>query len=39
MKLDQLVEHNMTNIFLEKTYAEYGRGTSPRCFFKKIQNL
>ena len=32
MKLSQLIEYNMKNIFLEKSYTECGRETSPRPF-------
>ena len=35
MKLDQLIEYNMRNIFLEKSYINYGVKTSPRPFSKK----
>ena len=35
MKLGQLIECNIGNIFLEKTYTEWGRETIPRPFFKK----
>ena len=30
MKFCQLVERNMRNIFLEKSYTKFGRVTSPR---------
>ena len=35
MKLDQLIEYNMKNIFLEKSYTKYGGDTIPRPFSKK----
>ena len=35
MKLDQLIEYNLRNIFLEKSYTIYGEETIPRPFFKK----
>ena len=35
MKLGQLIEYNMRNIFLEKPSTKYGGETSPRAFFKK----
>ena len=38
MKFDQLVEYNITNIFLEKSYTKYDRETSPGRFSKKSQN-
>ena len=34
MKFGQLIECNWRNIFLEKSYTKYGRGTIPRTFFK-----
>ena len=37
MKFGQLIEYNMTNIFLEKSYAEYGEETSPRPFSGKLK--
>ena len=36
MKFRQLIEHNMTDIFLQKSYTECGRETSPRHFFEKL---
>ena len=30
----QLIEYNMRNIFLEKSYTKYGEETSPRPFSK-----
>ena len=35
MKLDQLIEYNMREIFLEKSYAKCFRDTIPRPFSKK----
>ena len=35
VKFGQLIEHNMRNIFLEKSYTKCGEETSPRPFFKK----
>ena len=35
MKLSQLIEYNMTNMFLEKSYTKYGGETIPRPFSKK----
>ena len=35
MKFGQLVECNMTNIFLEKSYTKHGGETSPRPFSGK----
>ena len=35
MKLGQLIEYNMSNIFLEKSYTECGEETFPRPFSKK----
>ena len=35
MKFGQLVEYNMKNIFLEKSYTKCGGETIPRFFFKK----
>ena len=34
MKLGQLIEYNMKNIFLQKSYTKY-RDASPRPFSKK----
>ena len=34
IKFGQLIEYNMRNIFLEKSYGKYGRETSPRPFLK-----
>ena len=35
MKLDQLIEYNMRNIFHEKSYTKCGRETIPRPFSKE----
>ena len=35
MKLSQLLEYNMKNIFLEKSYTKYDGETNPRPFSKK----
>ena len=35
MKFDQLIEWNLRNIFLEKSYTECGGETIPRPFFEK----
>ena len=35
MKFDQLIEYNLRNIFLAKSYTIYGEETIPRPFFKK----
>ena len=35
MKFGQLIEYNMRNIFIEKSYIKYGGETTPRAFFKK----
>ena len=35
MKLGQLIEYNMLNIFLEKSYAKFAGETIPRLFSKK----
>ena len=36
MKFGQLIEYNLGNIFLQKSYTECGVETSPRPFFEKI---
>ena len=36
IKFGQLIECNMRNIFLEKSYTKYGGETSPRPSSKKI---
>ena len=35
MKLDQLIEYNVREIFLEKLYTKCVRETIPRLFSKK----
>ena len=35
MKVGQLIEYNMRNIFIEKSYTKCGRETIPRPFSKK----
>ena len=35
MKLDQLIEYNVREIFLEKSYTKCVRETIPRLFSKK----
>ena len=35
MKFDQLIEYNMRNIILEKSYTYCGGEASPRSFYKK----
>ena len=35
MKLGQLIEYNMRNNFLEKSYKKYGEATTARHFSKK----
>ena len=37
MKLGQLIEWNMGNIFLEKTCTKCDRETSPRPFSEKLK--
>ena len=37
MKFGQLIEYDMGNIFLEKSYAKYGGETIPRPFSKKLK--
>ena len=37
MKFGQLIEYNMKNIFLEKSYSKYGKETMPRPFSKKVK--
>ena len=36
MNFGQLIEYNMNDIFLQKSYTECGRETSPRPFFEKL---
>ena len=35
MEIGQLIEFNMWNIFLEKSYTKFGGEASPRRFYKK----
>ena len=35
VKFDQLIEYNMRNIFLEKSYTKWGGDASPRPLYKK----
>ena len=35
MTFGELIEYNLRNIFLEKSYTKYGGEASPRPFFKK----
>ena len=37
MKLGQLIEYNMRNVFLEKSCTKYSRGTITRRFSKKLK--
>ena len=37
MKSEQLREHNMRNVFLEKSYTKYGEEIIPRPFSKKTK--
>ena len=37
MKFGQLIEYNMRNIFLEKSYTKYDGETSPRPFSGKLK--
>ena len=37
MKFGQLIEYNMRNIFLEKSYTEWSGETSPRPFSEKLK--
>ena len=37
MKFGQLLEHNVRNIFVEKSYRKYGGETTPRLFSKKLK--
>ena len=37
MKFDQLIQHNMTNIFLKKSFTKSGGEASPRPFYKKLK--
>ena len=35
VKFGQLIQHNMRNIFVEKSYTKYAAATIPRPSFKK----
>ena len=37
IKFGQLIEYNMRNIFLEKSYTECGKETSPRPFSEGLR--
>ena len=37
MKFGQLIEYNMRNIFLEKSFTKCGGETSPRLFSEKLK--
>ena len=37
MKFGQLVDYDMRNIFLEKSYTKYGGETSPRPLSEKLK--
>ena len=37
MKFGQLIEHNVRNIFLEKSYTKFDGETIPRSFSKKLK--
>ena len=37
MKLGQLIEYNMRNIFLEKSYSECGGETDPKLISEKLK--
>ena len=37
MKFGQLIECNIRNIFLEKSYTKCGGETSPRAFSEKLK--
>ena len=37
MKLCQLIEYNMKNVFLGKSYTKYGGETSHIHFYKKLK--
>ena len=39
MKFGNLTEYNMRNIFLEKSYTEYGGETSHKPFSEKLKLL
>ena len=37
MKFGQLIEYNMRNIFIEKSFIKWGGETSPRPFSRKLK--
>ena len=37
MKFGQLIEYNMRNIFVEKSYTKFARETIPRPLSKKLK--
>ena len=37
MKFGRLIEYNMTNVFLDKSYTKCGGEASPRLFFEKLK--
>ena len=37
MKFSQLIDYDMRNIFLQKSYTKCGGETSPRPFSKKLK--
>ena len=37
IKFGQLIECNMRNVFLEKSYTKYDGETSPRLFSEKLK--
>ena len=37
IRFGQLIEYNMRNNFLEKSYTKYSGEASPRDFYKKIK--
>ena len=39
MKFGRLIEYNMKNIFLEKSFTKYGGKTFPRPLFKNSKSL
>ena len=39
IKFGQLIEYNMRNIFIEKSYTKYGGEISPRPFSGKLKSI
>ena len=37
MQFGQLLEYNMRNTFVEKSYTKYGGKNFPRSFFQKLE--